>query len=125
MAPLFFLPSRPCPPFSLFSPLPVLMNYDVPIQVSSCIQGFDRIKTRSYTSQFHVLCVPKPRVKHNVRTEIYLGVNTIPSYSLLLIISRVWWKCFLLLSTEAESCWLPARLEWMSSMSPLRYLVVT
>jgi hypothetical protein len=48
-----------------------------------------------------------------------------PSYSLLLIISSVWKKCFLLASTDAESCWLPARLEWMSSISPLRYFVVT
>lgn len=26
---------------------------------------------------------------------------------------------------DAESCWLPFRLEWMSSIRPLRYLVVT
>lgn len=55
----------------------------------------------------------------------YLGVSTMPSYSLLWIISSVCMKCFLLASTDAESCWLPARLEWMSSMRPLRYLVVT
>ena len=55
----------------------------------------------------------------------YLAVRTMPSYSLLLIISRVWRKCFLLASTEAESCELPARLEWMSSIRPFRYLVVT
>ena len=55
----------------------------------------------------------------------HLGVKTIPSYSLLRIISMVCRKCFLLASTDAESCWFPARLEWMSSISPLRYLVVT
>lgn len=55
----------------------------------------------------------------------YLGVSTMPSYSLLLIISKVCIKCFRLASTEAESCWLPARLECISSMRPLRYFVVT
>ncbi len=48
-----------------------------------------------------------------------------PSYSLLRIISSVCRKCFLLASTDAESCWLPARFEWMSSINPLRYFVVT
>ena len=55
----------------------------------------------------------------------HFGVSTMPSYSLLRMISSVCKKCFRLASTEAESCWLPARLEWMSSMRPLRYLVVT
>ena len=48
-----------------------------------------------------------------------------PSYSLLLMISKVCMKRFRLASTEAESCWLPARLESISSIRPLRYLVVT
>jgi hypothetical protein len=48
-----------------------------------------------------------------------------PSYSLLLINSRVCMKCFLLASTDVDSCWFPAKLEWMSSINPLRYLVVT
>jgi hypothetical protein len=39
--------------------------------------------------------------------------------------SNVCMKCFLLTSMLAESCWLVARLEWMSSMRPLRYFVVT
>jgi hypothetical protein len=56
---------------------------------------------------------------------VYFGMRTIPSYSLLLISSNVCWKWRLLLSTEADSSWLPARFEWISSMRPLRYLVVT
>lgn len=48
-----------------------------------------------------------------------------PSYCLLRMLSRVRWKCFLLASMEADSCWFPLRLEWMSSMRPLMYLVVT
>lgn len=61
----------------------------------------------------------------HLSTTRYFGVRTTPSYSLLLMISSVWKKCFLLFSIDAESCWLPARFEWISSISPFRYFVVT
>ncbi len=57
--------------------------------------------------------------------EYHLGVSTTPSYTLLRIISSVCRKCFLLASIGVESCWVPAKLEWISSINPLRYFVVT
>jgi hypothetical protein len=84
----------------------------IAVVISSCCPPF-----------IHHLEAHHPHGRHH--STSHLGVSTMPSYSLLRIMSSVCIKCFLLASTDAESCWLPARLEWMSSMRPLRYLVVT
>ena len=55
---------------------------------------------------------------------LYLAaVVTTPSYSLDAMYSIVRKKCRLGISIVADS-WLVCRLEWMSSIRPLRYLVV-
>lgn len=54
----------------------------------------------------------------------YWGFSTIPSYCRLAMFSRVWLKCFLMFSSPAVS-WFTPRFEWMSSISPLMYFVVT
>lgn len=49
---------------------------------------------------------------------------TTPSYSRDAIYSSVRWKCRFGISIVADS-WFDCRFEWMSSMRPLRYLIVT
>ncbi len=51
------------------------------------------------------------------------GLRTTPSYCLDAMLSRLCLKCRLLLSIFDESCW--PMFEWMSSIRPLMYLVVT
>lgn len=58
------------------------------------------------------------------RHSHFAAVITTPSYSLEAMYSRVRSKCLLGPSIVAAS-WLVWRLEWMSSMRPLMYLIVT
>lgn len=55
--------------------------------------------------------------------DYFGGLRTTPSYCFEAMLSSVCLKCRLLLSIFDESGW--AMFEWISSMSPLMYLVVT
>jgi hypothetical protein len=59
-----------------------------------------------------------------IRGFHFAAVVTTPSYSLDAMYSNVRWKCRLGWSMVADS-WFVWRLEWMSSMRPFRYFVVT
>ena len=74
-----------------------------------------------------ILPVQCATTKFFLLQSTYLASVTTPSYSLLLIYANVLKKCLLGFSKLAglASVLVVLRLEWMSSISPFRYFVVT